>query len=64
MNTINIDWNMIDNLSYQSQLGKSLKNTLRKFDREELFEEISQMIFNLYEKDDNIEYPHRIKSIH
>ena len=34
METITIDWNMIDNISYQTQLGKSLKNTLRKFDKE------------------------------
>lgn len=25
METITIDWNMIDNISYQTQLGKSLK---------------------------------------
>lgn len=40
METITIDWNMLDNISYQTQLGKSLKNTLRKFDKEALFDEI------------------------
>lgn len=39
-----IDWEKLENLGYRSQLGKSLKNTLRKFDKEELFEELRDMI--------------------
>ncbi len=64
MEIINIDWNLLGNISYQTQLGKSLKNTLRKFDKEELFDEINQIIESLYEREEEIILPHRIKSIH
>lgn len=33
-----IDWQELENIAYQSKLGKSLKNTLRKFEKEELFD--------------------------
>lgn len=54
METITIDWNMIDNISYQTQLGKSLKNTLRKFDKEALFDEIDSLIMHMIENEENI----------
>ena len=63
METITIDWNMLDNISYRTQLGKSLKNTLRKFDKEELFEEINSFIFFLTENESKISHEHRIKSL-
>lgn len=40
----NIDLEKLESFGYQSQLGKSLKNTLRKFDKEELFEELRDII--------------------
>lgn len=63
METITVDWNMLDNISYRSQLGKTLKNTLRKFDKEELFTEIDELIYYLTEHESQIKYPHRIKSL-
>lgn len=54
---------MLENLSYRTQLGKSLKNTLRKFDKEELFEEINKLIFFLTEHENSIPFNHRIKSL-
>ena len=63
METLTIDWNMLDNLSYRTQLGKSLKNTLRKFDKEDLFSEISDLIFYLNEHESDITHEHRIKSL-
>ena len=63
METITIDWNMIDNISYQTQLGKSLKNTLRKFDKEALFDEIDSLIMHMIENEENIKEEHRVKSL-
>lgn len=62
---ITIDWELLDNISYQSNLGKSLKNTLRKFDKEELFDEIDDMIINFHTSisDDIFPYENRIKSL-
>ena len=54
METITIDWNMLDNISYRTQLGKSLKNTLRKFNKEELFDEINLLIMHFIEQDDKL----------
>ena len=61
--TLTIDWNMLSNISYRSQLGKNLKNTLRKFNKEELFEEINDLIFYLVEHDKEIPHEHRVKSL-
>ena len=58
-----INWNMLDNISYRSRLGKSLKNTLRRFDKEDLFNEISDIIFYLTENEERITHEHRIKSL-
>lgn len=63
METITIDWNMIDNISYQTQLGKSLKNTLRKFDKEALFDGIDSLIMHMIENEENIKEEHRVKSL-
>lgn len=63
METITIDWNMIDNISYQTQLGKSLKNTLRKFDKEALFDEIDSLIMHMIENEENIKEEHGVKSL-
>ena len=63
METLTIDWNMLSNISYRSQLGKSLKNTLRKFDKESLFEELNSLIFYLTENESQISHEHRIKSL-
>jgi len=62
---ITIDWNLLNNISYRSNLGKSLKNTLRKFDREELFNELDSMITYFTEEatEDTLNYDNRIKSI-
>ena len=63
MDTITMDWDMLSDISYQSQLGKSLKNTLRKFNREELFEEINLLIMHFVEISDKINHEHRVKSL-
>ncbi|MDD3416996.1 MAG: hypothetical protein PHY47_23875 [Lachnospiraceae bacterium] len=59
-NIIEIDWNMLSDISYKTNLGKSLKNTLRKFQKEELFDEISRIISYFTE----IEIPKGNKFIH
>lgn len=54
----------LDNISYESKLGKNLKNTLRKFDKEELIKELnnSRMHYRIVML--NVEYKdYRIKSL-
>lgn len=58
-----VDWQKLEDTGYQSSLGKSLKNTLRKFDREELFEELRDMIKYYTCIAGDIPYENRIKSI-
>lgn len=36
--------NILNEISYKSSLGKNLKNSLRKFSKEELFDEVRTMI--------------------
>lgn len=36
--------NILHELSYESKMGKSLVNSLRKFEKEALFKEVSEMI--------------------
>lgn len=59
----NIDFDELAKYGYQSTLGKSLKNTLRKFDREELFEELHNAIRHYTTVSGEIPYEKRIKSI-
>lgn len=63
METFTIDWNILERISYRSQLGKSLKNTLRKFNKEELFDEINSLILYFTEHENIITHEHRIKSL-
>jgi putative GTP pyrophosphokinase len=63
METITIDWNKLKAISYQSHLDKSLKNTLRKFDKKKLFDEIGSLIFYFTEHEAEISHEHRIKSL-
>lgn len=58
-----IDWQELENIAYQSKLGKSLKNTLRKFEKEELFEELRDMIRYYTCIAGDIPFEKRIKSI-
>ena len=62
---LTVDWNLLSNISYQTQLGKSLKNTLRKFNKEELFEEINAMIgyFTEIITEQSVPQANRIKSL-
>lgn len=56
---------ILQELSYKSKMGKSLVNTLRKFDKETLFDEVSEMI-RFYQKIeilDNVDIDYRIKSL-
>lgn len=56
---------LLDRLSYESKLGKSLKNTLRKFGKEDLVEEILE-VREFYESNDiltKVKFSYRIKSI-
>lgn len=55
----------LEQLSYNSKLGKSLKNTLRKFDKNDIIEEIFQ-VREFYLKillDIDLQLEHRIKSV-
>ena len=63
MDILTIDWNLLSDLSYQTKLGKSLKNTLRKFNKEELFEEINEVIIHFAENQEKIQEENRIKSL-
>ncbi|MDK0794950.1 hypothetical protein P5E92_01535 [Clostridium perfringens] len=54
----------LDSVSYETKLGKNLKNTLRKFDRNELMEELKDYrLFLKKRKDILVDYTYRIKSI-
>ncbi|EJT5932509.1 hypothetical protein ACSW8Z_03575 [Clostridium perfringens] len=54
----------LDSVSYETKLGKNLKNTLRKFDRNELMEELKDYrLFLKKRKDILSDYTYRIKSI-
>ncbi len=61
---ITIDWEMLNNISYRTQLEKNLKNTLRKFNKEVLFSELNDMIFHFVELDNLIKQEHRVKALH
>lgn len=62
---ITIDWNLLGLLSYRTELGKSLKNTLRKFNKDELFKELDKMIqyFTEVATEDVVQHENRIKSL-
>ena len=54
----------LDSVSYETKLGKNLKNTLRKVDRNELLEELKDYrLFLKKRKDILSDYTYRIKSI-
>ena len=54
----------LDSVSYETKLGKNLKNTLRKFDRNKLMEELKDYrLFLKKRKDILVDYTYRIKSI-
>lgn len=60
-------YKLLDKLSYESKLGKNLKNTLRRFDKIQVIDEIENYIDYLNENIiDLIKTKHkfRIKSIH
>lgn len=60
-----INEKLLDKLSCESQLGKSLKNTLRKFEKDDLVNEIIE-VKEFYESTDlliNVNFAYRIKSI-
>ena len=60
-----INEELLDKLSCESQLGKSLKNTLRKFQKDDLVNEIIE-IKEFYGSDDlliNVDFAYRIKFI-
>lgn len=61
--TVTIDWDLLSNLSYRTNLNKSLKNTLRKFDKTELFEELNEMIMYFTEEADRITHEKRVKAL-
>ncbi|EDT15816.1 hypothetical protein [Clostridium perfringens] len=59
-----IDISILDKLSYKSNLNKSLKNTLRKFNKEDIMTELLD-IREFYEKNQlltTIKFDYRIKS--
>ncbi len=64
-NLYGISEELLDKLSFESKLGKSLKNTLRKFEKDNLFNEIIDLK-EFYENNDSLKYvsfAYRIKSI-
>lgn len=63
MDKLNIDWDILFSISYHSNLGKSLKNTLRKFDKTELFSEVNEAIAYYIENVSKVPYEYRIKSL-
>lgn len=58
-----IDFTELAEFGYESKLGKSLKNTLHKFDKDELFEELRESIRYYTTIAGNIPYEKRIKAI-
>lgn len=62
---LTIDWDSLKNISYQSNLGKSLKNTLKRFDKEELFDDVEGAIsyFTEFALEESVHYPYRVKSL-
>lgn len=62
---ISVDWKLLDDLSYKTNLGKSLRNTLRKFDKENLFDELSNVIEFFMESslEEKLPYEQRVKSL-
>lgn len=62
-----IDWSLLEKISYQTKLGKSLKNTLRKFEKETLLTELQEVIEFYMETTKELEsanYSYRVKSLH
>lgn len=56
---------LLEQLSYESRLEKSLKNTLRKFDKEDIINEILD-IKEFYESTEllrNVQFSYRVKSL-
>ncbi|WP_253197804.1 hypothetical protein [Clostridium gasigenes] len=56
---------LLESLSYESVLGKILKNTLRKFDKENLINEILD-IKEFYESTEllkDVDFSYRVKSL-
>ena len=62
---ISIDWKLLDELSYKTNLGKSLSNTLRKFNKEDLFDELSSVIEFFMESslEEKLPFEQRVKSL-
>ncbi|MFT8339828.1 MAG: hypothetical protein ABF652_00185 [Clostridium beijerinckii] len=57
---------LLQSLSYESKLGKSLKNTLRKFEKDDVINEILELK-EFYESTDllkGVKFSYRIKSLH
>ncbi|HBF9359992.1 TPA: hypothetical protein KO307_003220 [Clostridioides difficile] len=65
-NFYGITENILDELSYESKLGKSLKNTLRKFNKDDIFKEIRNISRYLNTRKIDFKFPvsYRIKSYH
>lgn len=64
MDEISIDWCSLENIEYQSGLEKSLKNTLHRFDKDELFADLFEMIrYYTTLPDELISYENRVKAI-
>ncbi len=64
---LRIDWGLLEERSYQTQLGKNLKNTLRKFDKNELFEELNNVMVFYIDMGEELKllgYKFRVKSLH
>ncbi|GAX66739.1 TPA: hypothetical protein KRE72_003376 [Clostridioides difficile] len=65
-NFYGITENLLDELSYESKLGKSLKNTLRKFNKDDIFKEIRNISRYLNTRKIDFKFPvsYRIKYYH
>jgi len=56
--------NVLNEISYKSHLGKSLKNSLRRFHKEDLFKEIIEVMSFYQDSEvlDEVDLDYRIKS--
>lgn len=68
MDKINALLNLLPMLSYETKLGKNLRNTLRKFDKDELFLELKDCAnfyrYNVLNHSHLLPIDYRIKSLH
>lgn len=61
---MDINWELFDKISYRSNLGTSLRKTLRRFDKEALFDELYDILEYYVIHTEDFPYDYRVKPIH